>query len=253
MRNRFQATGWLWCAVACLTVGCTSTKSSNTVRTGTEQMLISNAIDQSLARVDFTPFQGRKIFVEEKYVECVDKNYVLSSLRHHLWRQGAEVMTKVEDADIVIEPRVGAVGTDSSDAFIGTPSLSVPGGLLSIPEIKLITRTSQTGTAKLGLVAYDAKTRETLGDGGTALARSSDHNWYVLGVGPWQQGSVRKEVDATGNSEWGTSPWMLPSNVAFALPLPGLRSTDDEASDAEAGHVELTSQEEAATVPPAQE
>ncbi|MES2790588.1 MAG: DUF6655 family protein, partial [Planctomycetota bacterium] len=53
-------------------IGCTSTKTSNTARTGTEQLLISNAVDQSLAKVDFSQMAGKKILVEEKYLDSVD-------------------------------------------------------------------------------------------------------------------------------------------------------------------------------------
>ena len=55
--------------------GCTHTSTSNTARTAKEQMLLSNAVDQSLDKVDFTPLYGQKVFVDDKYLECVDKNY----------------------------------------------------------------------------------------------------------------------------------------------------------------------------------
>ena len=57
-----------------LATGCTSSKRSDTARTGVEQMLISNAVDQSLDRVDFGAFRGARVFVDEKYIDAVDKN-----------------------------------------------------------------------------------------------------------------------------------------------------------------------------------
>src|ERR1043166_1148650 len=81
--------------------GCTSTKQSNTARTATEQLLISNAVDQSLNKVDFTPLTGSTVFVEEKYIDCVDKGYIIGSVRHKLLQAGALLAGKAEEADAI--------------------------------------------------------------------------------------------------------------------------------------------------------
>ena len=110
-------------------VGCASTATTNTARTAKEQMLLSNAVDQSLAKVDFTPLFDQKVFVEEKYLECVDKPYVLGSIRHRVMRAGGFLADKAEDADVVMEVRSGGVGTDSTEQFLGTPEIALPGML----------------------------------------------------------------------------------------------------------------------------
>ena len=109
--------------VGCLMafVGCASSKTSNTARTAKEQMLLSNAVDQSLDKVDFTPMYGQKVFVEEKYLDCVDKAYVIGSIRHRVMRAGGVLMPSIDEADVVMEARSGAVVTDSSESFLGTP------------------------------------------------------------------------------------------------------------------------------------
>lgn len=223
--------GWhfLLCSLAALP-GCTSTSNSNTARTATEQMLVSNAVDQSLSKVDFEAFGGRKVFVEEKYLDCVDKNYVLSSVRHRVLMQGAQIVPKVEEADVVIEVRSGAVGTNSSNSFVGIPEITIP-GMFATPEIKLVNRVNQTGMAKIGLVAYDAKTHQVLGDGGVSLARSDENNWFVFGVGPWQSGTVKKEIQR-GRPRYSNQPWIeMPPQVAFSVPLqspPSAPGTEDK-------------------------
>lgn len=203
------------CALIAVSAGCTSAKSSNTARTGKEQLLISNAVDQSLDTVDFRPFAHRKVFVDEKYIDCVDKNYVVGSIRHRVLRQGGTLVSKREDADVVIETRSGAVGTDTSESFVGIPEITLP-GMLTLPEIRLLTKSSQQGTAKIGLVAYDAKTSQVLGDGGLSVARSDDNNWYVFGVGPYQNGSVRQELQRASYSRVGQPHMQLPTQVAFS-------------------------------------
>lgn len=209
-------------------IGCTSTNSSNTARTATEQMLISNAVDQSLSKVDFQAFGGRKVFVEEKYLDCADKNYVASSVRHRVLMQGGQIAAKPEEADVILEIRSGAVGTNSSNSFLGIPQIQIP-GMFSTPEIKLVNRVNQTGMAKIGLVAYDAKSHQVLGDGGMSLAKSADNNWYVFGIGPWQNGSVKKEIER-GQPRYASQPWIeVPPQVAFAAPsLQAPPASDDE-------------------------
>ena len=216
------------CAGIVVVTGCTSTNSSNTARTATEQMLVSNAVDQSLSKVDFQAFGDRKVFVEEKYLDCTDKNYVVSSVRHRVLMQGAQIVAKPEDADLILELRSGAVGTNTSNSFLGIPQIQLP-GMISTPEIKLVNRVNQTGMAKIGLVAYDAKSHQVLGDGGMSLAKSADSNWYVFGIGPWQNGTVKKEIER-GQPRYSGQPWIeVPPQVAFAAPsLQAPPASDDE-------------------------
>lgn len=201
--------------------GCASTKTSNTARTAQEQLLISNSIDQALNKVDFTAFGGRKVFIDEKYLECVDKNYVVGSVRHRALRSGARVVEKADEAEIIVEVRSGGVGTNISDMYVGTPELSVPGPFpVSLPEVRLLSKQAQTGIAKIGIVAYDAKTRQMLGDGGMTMAQSDDSNWYLMGMGPYQNGTVRQEISNGLNTPPATYQ-PLPYNVAFDDPQTG--------------------------------
>lgn len=229
-------------AVLCLGVacGCTSTNTSNTARTAVEQLLISNAVDQALDRIDFRPFSGQPVFIQEKYVDCVDKAYVVASLRHRVMNAGGRVVDSVDDATVVLELRSGSVGTNTSESFIGVPEVALP-GMMTLPEIQLLTRTYQTGTAKLGLVAYDAQSKEVLGAGGVSLAQSDDSNWFVAGVGPFQSGSVRSEVKRKNSDRAQKfTPSRLPDSVAFQPPAPAADSSQ------EGGAVQFTSGEQPA-------
>src|SRR5262249_44141529 len=88
-------------ALLLLVCGCVSIKESDTARTGVEQLLISSAVDRALDKVDLTPVRGAKVFVEPKYLDCVDKNYVLVSLNQRLLKGGSTLVEKSEDADVV--------------------------------------------------------------------------------------------------------------------------------------------------------
>ena len=196
--------------------GCTSARQSNTARTAREQLLISNAVDQALAKIDFAAFQGSKVFLDDKYLECTDKGYVVGSIRHRLMINGASIAAKAEEADVAMELRSGGVGTDNADSYLGIPAIVLP-GMLTLPEVKLVTRGRQTALAKIGLVAYDTKTQQLLGAGGVSSSQADDSNLYVLGLGPFQSGTAREELMTTTPRRINQPNQPLPSTVAFQI------------------------------------
>jgi hypothetical protein len=213
-----------------LASGCTTARQSNTARTAREQLLISNAVDQALGKVDFAAFQGQKVLVEEKYLDCTDKGYVIGSIRHRLMMNGAFIAAKPEEADVVMELRSGGVGTDDADSYIGIPQIVLP-GMLTLPEVKLVTRTRQSALAKIGMVAYDAKSHQLLGAGGVSSSLSDDNNLFVLGVGPFQSGTARQELrDTTGYA---------PNQVIHPVPTSVAFNPADTSSD-QPGRLQLT-------------
>ena len=181
--------------LAVLLTGCTTTRTTDTARTGLEQLLISNAVDQTLNKVALPPVTGRKVYVEEKYLEAVDKGYIVGSLRQRLMSSGAQIVDAKEGSDITLEVFSGGVGTDNVNSFVGSPGLTVPGLPIELPEIRLYEKSSQYGTAKLGLVAYATTSGEMLYDSGRSLARADDSRWSICGIGPFQEGTVREEVN----------------------------------------------------------
>lgn len=194
--------------------GCASSATSNTARTAKEQMLLSNAVDQSLDKVDFTPLYRQKVLVDDKYLECVDKQYVVGSVRHRVMRAGGVLVADGKDAEIVMELRSGGVGTDTSESFLGTPEIALP-GLLTIPEIRLAERKTQLGYSKIGMVIFDKSSGKVLGDGGMSMAQADDNNWYVFGVGPFQNGSLKGDVEKSRLIPRGMRQRQLPPMVAF--------------------------------------
>jgi hypothetical protein len=189
-------------------------KRSDTARTGREQLLISNAVDQSLSKCDFSSFHGTKVFVEDKYLDSVDKGYVLGSVRHRLMLNGATLAPKAEEADVVLELRSGGIGTDNADSYVGIPQIVLP-GLLTLPEVHFWERSKQSALAKIGIVAYDARNLEMLGAGGVTASMSDDTNMFFMGVGPYQYGTARSEMDRTTPRRVGQPNQELPSIVAF--------------------------------------
>ncbi|MCA9030665.1 MAG: hypothetical protein KDA66_07645 [Planctomycetaceae bacterium] len=198
-------------------VGCSTAQTSNTARSSTEQLLVSNAIDQSLNKIDFSTVAGYSVYLNDAYVDCVDKNYVIGAVRHRILNSGGRLVANADEADIVLELRSGGVGTSMSESYVGIPEITLP-GMLALPEVRLLERKSQHGIAKLGLVAYDPKTNQILGSGGTSLAQSDDSNWYVVGIGPYQNGSIRNEIESSTTGFAAQVRNRLPNQVVFDQP-----------------------------------
>lgn len=176
--------------------GCGTVKTSGTARTGTEQLLLTNAWDTALAKVDFRPLTGVPVYLDTTNVTAVDQGWAVSSLRQALLTQGVLLRTKPEQAQWVVEARVGAFGTDSYNFLVGIPSTTVPATLPgipmgTIPEMSLLKKSHQEGVAKLALFAYDRASGQLVWTSGTSLATSSAKDLYVGGVGPIQGGTIR--------------------------------------------------------------
>ncbi|MBX3436284.1 MAG: hypothetical protein KF861_02255 [Planctomycetaceae bacterium] len=192
--------------LAAVSVGCGSTKS----RTATEQLLASDAVDAAIAQVDFTPLEGQKVFFDRNYITndkstgFVNCDYVVSAIRQQIISSGCLLQDSKEDADFIIEGRIGALGTNSHDIIYGLPANNLlnaaasvvpsPAGavapLPTIPEISLAKKNDQIGAAKLGLFAYHRESKQRVWQSGTALARSDAKDMWFFGAGPFQSGSV---------------------------------------------------------------
>ena len=234
MPNTFRSVAWKSAAkltcfglLALAATGCASTTTSNTARTGNEQLLISSAIDRAMSSVRFTDFADFAVFIDEKYLDSVDKGYLVGEIRHKVLQGGGRLVAKADDADIVLEPRSGGIGTDTEETYIGIPAIGVPGMPFELPEVKFAQRATQLGTAKIGLVAYDAKTGRSLGRGGKATALSHANDTYVMGIGPFRSGSVvdtRERAvgfDGVGGSLLGASnAFVRRSPVSMVEQLP---------------------------------
>ena len=104
--------------------------------------------------------------------------------------------TKPEQAQWIVEARVGAYGTDAYNVLVGIPQTTVPQTLPgipsgTIPEMSLLKKSHQEGVAKLALFAYDRASGQLVWSSGTSLATSSAKDLYVGGVGPIQGGTIR--------------------------------------------------------------
>ena len=61
-------------------LGCGTTRMSDTLRTGTEQILLSTAIDRSVNDMDFSQLEGKDIYFDPQYLKGALTRATLSVL-----------------------------------------------------------------------------------------------------------------------------------------------------------------------------
>jgi hypothetical protein len=177
--------------------GCGTTKWTDTKRTATEQLLISDATDRAVSDLDFRAIAGKAVFLDTTYIKTVtDAEYVTSAMRQHLLASGCLLMDTVDKADYVVEVRSGAVGTDRHELLFGVPAITVPTVLpfsspvSSIPEIPIVKKTDQLAVAKIAVFAYNRRTGRPVWQSGAVPAESRAKDLWVFGAGPFQRGTI---------------------------------------------------------------
>jgi hypothetical protein len=210
--------GWLMLAVITLGSGCGSTKSY----LATDQLLMSDAVDATVAKLDFSPMSGKKVFLDPTYIRTakgpllIDSDYVVSSVRQQMVGAGVQIVENREEAELIAEARLGALGLDGHNVIYGIPAsnglaaastaiTSVP-MIPAIPEISFARHEAKSGAAKLAVFAYDRVTREPYWQSGIAKSASSAHDTWVLGIGPWQKGTIYDRTRFAGSVVSGGEP-----------------------------------------------
>jgi hypothetical protein len=193
-------------------VACSSTKGN----VATEQLLMSDAVDRTVADFDFTPLAGNKVFLDTTYIvpnrnpqQLINTDYVISAMRQQMIAAGCQLAATKDDADVIAEARLGALGTDGQMIIYGVPEnsfLSRAASVLpnappmpSIPEIALAKKDHKSAAAKLAVFAYDRKTLEPVWQSGLIQSESTALDTWVLGVGPFRRGTVEDAAALAAN------------------------------------------------------
>ncbi|HEY2909591.1 MAG TPA: DUF6655 family protein [Gemmataceae bacterium] len=192
-------------ALLCGTVGCGTTRSTDTARAASEMLLVSQAVDHAVAQIDFSPLAAQPVYLDVTALDkdSSDRGYLVSVIRQQLLAAGALLQEERFRAIYVVEVRSGAMGTDRHSLLVGTPAVTLPGivpglPLTSIPEIALMKKSDQRGVAKLGVFAYNRITGRALWQSGTVEAISRAHDTWVFGAGPFSHGTIRKRTELAG-------------------------------------------------------
>ncbi len=216
----------LTAAVIYSLAGCGTTK----LQEATEQLVLSSAVDRSIAMIDFRPLAGQKVYLDTTYMQAgpptsyVNMNYVISAMRQQIMASGCMLQEERDKADIVIEGRLGTLGADDHRVTYGIPEnngLSTAASIVartpapSVPEVAIARRDAREGAAKVAAFAYDRVTRTPVWQSGISQSIATSRNTWVLGIGPFQGGSIREGTHlAKGQSKSGrTRPGASPQEL----------------------------------------
>lgn len=188
---------------------------------------MSDAVDTTIAKIDFSPLHGRKVYLDTTFLTgartnpnlpnsalspqtLINADYVVSSVRQQMIAAGCLIEEKRDDADLVAEVRIGALGTDGHSITYGLPqnnllsnASSVVGGvptLPTIPEIAFAKKELKSGAAKIAVFAYDRQSHQAVWQSGIEQAGSNSRDTWVLGVGPFQRGTIYGATRFAGKS-----------------------------------------------------
>ncbi|TWT81872.1 hypothetical protein CA13_33270 [Planctomycetes bacterium CA13] len=192
-------------------IGCGTTRE----REATEQLVLSNAVDRSVSAIDFRPLSGRTVYLDTSYLRevkdlgFVNSAYVTSALRQQIVGAGCLLQDTTKDAEIIIEARIGTLGSDDHRVTFGIPennSLSTAASLIpnspsipSIPEIAVARRDAREAAAKIAAFAYNRETRKAVWQSGVRQSSATARDTYVFGVGPFQAGTIREGTKLAGS------------------------------------------------------
>ena len=173
-------------AAVSLTAGCGTRRFTDTPRTASEQLLVSASVDQAVSQLDFYPVEDRKVYIDDRLVERVDKTYVTATVRALAWRNGCIVVDNAEEADYVAELRCGSVGLDKNEYILGIPAASLPSqiGTVPVPEAAVFKSTNQSGATRISMTVYRRDDRRFLYASGPFYGFSDQTSWWLLGAGP---------------------------------------------------------------------
>jgi hypothetical protein len=186
--------------------GCGTSKWTDTGRSATEQLLITDAMDRAVSDLDFRALAGKTVFIDSAPLKKItDSEYLVSCLRQQMLACECVLKDAKTEADYVVEVRAGAVGTDRHDLLYGVPAVNVPtvvpvSGIPSqIPEMPFIKKTDQRAVVRLSLFAYNQKTGRRLWQSGAVSQESDAKAVWVLGAGPFQRGTIFDGMEFAGD------------------------------------------------------
>jgi hypothetical protein len=194
-------------ALAISVVGCGRIISQK----ATDQLIAGDAVDRTISQIDFRVLMGKKVFLDTQYINktvpgvgFVNSEYMISSVRQKMMCDGCLLQEKTDDADFVVEMRIGALGADGHEVIYGMPPnnyLSIAASVVpaspqaaavipSMPELSLAKKDDQMAAAKIALFAYNRHTREPIWQSGISESRSLVADRWFFGAGPYHKGNI---------------------------------------------------------------
>ena len=160
------------------------------IRSVGEQLLFSTAIDRALSELDLEAIgrlKGFKVYLSTVYLQTLDQEYLLGSLRDLLLSSGVLVVDDIAQAEMIVEVRSGANSLDSATVTAGIAEDQalpnpITGAPVALPELAFFKKQNNVSLTKVALVAYHADSREHIFSSGTLLGGAYDRHYQFLGL-----------------------------------------------------------------------
>ena len=160
------------------------------IRSVGEQLLFSTAIDRALSELDLEAIgrlKGFKVYLSTVYLQTLDQEYLIGSLRDLLLSSGVLVVDDIAQAEMIVEVRSGANSLDSATVTAGIAEDQalpnpVTGAPVGLPELAFFKKQNNVSLTKVALVAYHADSREHIFSSGTLLGGAYDRHYQFLGL-----------------------------------------------------------------------
>ena len=175
----------------CSAAGCVNKqRMTEPTRSVGEQLLFSTAIDRALLELDLEAIgrlKGFKVYLSTVYLQTLDQEYLVGSLRDLLLSSGVLVVDDIAQAQIIVEVRSGANSLDSATVTAGIAEDQalpnpVTGAPVALPELAFFKKQNNVSLTKIALVAYHADSREHIFSSGTLLGGAYDRHYQFLGL-----------------------------------------------------------------------
>lgn len=160
------------------------------IRSVGEQLLLSNSIDRALSELDLEAIgrlKGFKVYLSTVYLQTLDQEYLIGSLRDLLLSSGVLVVDDIAQAEMIVEIRSGANSLDSASVTAGIAEDQalpnpVTGAPVALPELAFFKKQNIVSLTKVALVAYHADSREHVFSSGTLLGGAYERHYQFLGL-----------------------------------------------------------------------
>jgi hypothetical protein len=168
--------------VAAALGACSTTRVTEPSQTATEQLVITKAIDDAVAKLKPSLPSDTKTYLDTTDLDTAPADallftkYEIGAVRDQLLRNGDRLVPDKKDAKVTVELRTGGQSIDHNTFIVGIPSFPIPIPFTSatFPEIAFYKVDRQTGVAKLAATAYTERTGLLAGSSGPQYG-SSDH------------------------------------------------------------------------------
>ena len=156
MRGRSLIAGILVLAAAYLAIGCALPgRAPRALKSPLEQLLISQAIERSAAKVTLGLPEGTRVVLDSSGLS-EDHRFVADVVEGWLGQQGLMIREEGDEARYRLRMIVQAVGTDQDIVFFGmltTKTIWLP---IALPELALYKRVREEAVARLYFDIFEA-------------------------------------------------------------------------------------------------